>query len=179
MLTEAQRLCDDFTVIGHPLVRMMDNMSALSSLPVPSPDLWPNQLCSFGHLQQNIHAASEGLTSFFLQTTFETDETKHIGDAYFIESNDKIRYFLEPSALSPATPSAPARLLAPPSRSINKIGHALAPLNPVFWKHTLEADKIRDFAKELGEHESPRVLQSMIICKQPRIGGGGASISEA
>jgi hypothetical protein len=30
-------------------------------------------------------------------------------------------------------------------------------------------------AKELGEHVSPRVLQSMIICKQPKIGGKGAS----
>lgn len=64
----------------------------------------------------------------------------------------------------------------PPAQSINKIGHALAVLNPVFRKYTLETPKVADLAKELGEQESPRVLQSMIICKQPRIGGVGESL---
>lgn len=85
----------------------------------------------------------------------------------------QIRYFLEPSSVSPATDSSRAKLLVPPSQSINKIGHALAILDPIFRRHTLESDKIRGLAKELGEHEDPRVLQSMIICKQPRIGGQG------
>ncbi|WWD19605.1 hypothetical protein CI109_104067 [Kwoniella shandongensis] len=105
-------------------------------------------------------------------TTFKTAaDGEHVGDEYFLESGDKIRYFLEPTSLSPATPDTPSRLLVPPSQSINKIGHALAILNPVFRKHTLESDKIRSVAKSLGAQESPRVLQSMIICKQPRIGG--------
>ncbi|ORY33409.1 hypothetical protein BCR39DRAFT_519879 [Naematelia encephala] len=105
-------------------------------------------------------------------TTFKTEaDGEHVGDDYFLGSNDKIRYFLEPSALSPATPTTPAKLLVPPSQSINKIGHALAPLDSIFHKHTLSSSRITQLAKELGEHESPRVLQSMIICKQPRIGG--------
>jgi len=118
---------------------------------------------------------------------------EHIGDDYFLGSNDKvdpysspcstsfdrrqIRYFLEPSSLSSATETSPAKLVVPAERSINRIGHALAILDPVFRRHTLESDKIRDLAKEVGEHESPRVLQSMIICKQPRIGGIGESPS--
>jgi phytanoyl-CoA hydroxylase len=87
----------------------------------------------------------------------------------------QIRYFLEPSALTEATPDAPSRLKVPPSRSINKIGHALAPLNSIFRKYTLEDPKIAKLARDLGEHANPRVLQSMIICKQPKIGGIGES----
>lgn len=60
-----------------------------------------------------------------------------------------------------------------PNRSINKIGHALGVLDPVFRRHTLENEKVRQAAKDIGVHESPRVLQSMVICKQPKIGGKG------
>ncbi|OWZ52203.1 phytanoyl-CoA dioxygenase family protein [Cryptococcus neoformans 125.91] len=105
-------------------------------------------------------------------TTFKTSaDDAHVGDEYFLNSGDKIRYFLEPSSVTPATAVTPAKLLVPPAQSVNKIGHALAVLNPVFRKYTLETPKVSGLAKELGEQESPRVLQSMIICKQPRIGG--------
>ncbi|WVW86172.1 hypothetical protein I302_108213 [Kwoniella bestiolae CBS 10118] len=105
-------------------------------------------------------------------TAFKTAaDGEHVGDDYFLNSNDKIRYFLEPTATSPATPDTPAKLLVPPSQSINKIGHALAVLNPIFHKYTLENEKIRGVARDLDEQRDPRVLQSMIICKQPRIGG--------
>jgi len=92
--------------------------------------------------------------------------------------NLQIRYFLEPSSLStpPEGSSEPPRLLVPPSQSINKIGHALAVLDPVFRKYTLEDGRIRDVAKDLGHFKSAKVLQSMIICKQPRIGGVGEFI---
>ncbi|KAK4686491.1 phytanoyl-CoA hydroxylase, partial [Tremellales sp. Uapishka_1] len=104
-------------------------------------------------------------------TTFKTEaDGEHVGDDYFLNSGDKIRYFLEPSSLSTATAETPAKLLVPPAQSINKIGHALAILDPVFRRHTLESSKIKDLAMKLGEQTSPRVLQSMIICKQPRIG---------
>jgi len=48
-------------------------------------------------------------------------------------------------------------------------------LDPVFRKYTLEDGRIRDVAKDLGHFKSAKVLQSMIICKQPRIGGVGES----
>ncbi|WVR07694.1 hypothetical protein IAU60_004736 [Kwoniella sp. DSM 27419] len=105
-------------------------------------------------------------------TTFKTSaDGEHVGDDYFLNSGDKVRYFLEPSSISPATADTPAKLLVPPAQSINKIGHGLALHNPVFRKYTLEQTRIAEVAKDLGEQESPRVLQSMIICKQPRIGG--------
>jgi phytanoyl-CoA hydroxylase len=83
-------------------------------------------------------------------------------------------------------------LTVPKTQSVNKIGHALCQLDPVFKKFTLENERIKDVARELGEHEDPLgmrnlrhrlistekltrlwalvVLQSMIICKQPKIG---------
>ncbi|WVR00282.1 hypothetical protein IAU59_007425 [Kwoniella sp. CBS 9459] len=105
-------------------------------------------------------------------TTFKTAaDGEHVGDDYFLDSGDKIRYFLEPSSLSPATDSTPPKLLVPPAQSINKIGHALGVLNPTFRKYTLENERMRQVARDLGEQEDPKVLQSMVICKQPRIGG--------
>lgn len=87
----------------------------------------------------------------------------------------QIRYFLEPSAVSEPTASEPGKLLVPPAQSINKIGHALGVLDPVFRRYTLGHDKVKQAAKDIGVHESPRVLQSMVICKQPKIGGKGKS----
>ncbi|KAK1922113.1 hypothetical protein DB88DRAFT_381990 [Papiliotrema laurentii] len=105
-------------------------------------------------------------------TTFKTSaDGEHVGDDYFLNSGDKIRYFLEPSSISQPSPDSPAKLLVPPNRSVNKIGHALAILDPVFRKHTFDNDKIRTVARDLAAHRDPRVLQSMVICKQPKIGG--------
>ncbi|WWC64605.1 uncharacterized protein I303_107216 [Kwoniella dejecticola CBS 10117] len=105
-------------------------------------------------------------------TTFKTAaDGEHVGDDYFLNSNDKIRYFLEPTSITQPTPDTPAKLLVEPSKSINKIGHALAVLNPVFHRYTLENENIKNVARDLGEQKDPRVLQSMIICKQPKIGG--------
>ncbi|TXT10873.1 hypothetical protein VHUM_02378 [Vanrija humicola] len=105
-------------------------------------------------------------------TVFSTgsDEDKHVGDEYFLNSGDKIRYFLEPGSVARATPTQAAQLTVPPARSVNKIGHALGVLDPVFRKHTF-SDKVRGVARAIGAHKDPRVLQSMVICKQPRIGG--------
>jgi len=58
----------------------------------------------------------------------------------------------------------------PRERSVNKIGHALL-LDPVFGKYTLN-ERMRAVARGIGARD-PRVLQSMVICKQPKIGGEG------
>jgi hypothetical protein len=105
-------------------------------------------------------------------TRFTTSaDGDHVGDDYFLSSGDKIRFFLEPGAVTPATATEPARLNVPAERSVNKIGHALL-LDPVFGKYTL-SERVRAVAQSLGAHKSARVLQSMVICKQPRIGGQG------
>ncbi|PWW72412.1 phytanoyl-CoA dioxygenase [Tuber magnatum] len=99
------------------------------------------------------------------------DEKKHVGDHYFLGSNDKIRYFFEEGTLilpSYAFDSTGA-LTKPKPLAINKIGHALHSLSAPFRSMTLSW-RNKAIAADLGFHD-PRVLQSMIICKQPEIGG--------
>jgi phytanoyl-CoA hydroxylase len=55
------------------------------------------------------------------------------------------------------------------SRAINKIGHQLHALDPLFHDFTYR-DEVKALASSL-QFKQPVVLQSMVICKQPRIGG--------
>ena len=99
-------------------------------------------------------------------TKFTTGEngTSHIGDEYFLESGDKIRFFFEEGAFDSA-----GTLIKPKEKAINKIGHYLHELSPPFREATLTQQNA-GIARDLG-FQDPRVLQSMVICKQPEIGG--------
>ena len=57
----------------------------------------------------------------------------------------------------------------PKEFSINKIGHAMHDLDPVFDSFS-RTEEIGAVAKDVG-FEDPRILQSMYIFKQPKIGG--------
>jgi ectoine hydroxylase-related dioxygenase (phytanoyl-CoA dioxygenase family) len=57
----------------------------------------------------------------------------------------------------------------PKEQAVNKIGHALHELDPVFKDATF-AWSIKEIAHKL-HFQDPRVLQSMLIFKQPKIGG--------
>ncbi|MEP6913428.1 MAG: phytanoyl-CoA dioxygenase family protein [bacterium] len=95
---------------------------------------------------------------------FSTAAQNHLRDDYFLESGDKIRFFFEEDAFLPD-----GRLKQSKERSINKIGHALHELDPVFSEFSRIA-AIRQLITDLG-NEKPLLLQSMYIFKQPRIGG--------
>jgi len=56
-------------------------------------------------------------------------------------------------------------------KSVNKIGHALHELDPAFRKVTLENQRLKDLVTDLKFHKDPVALQSMVIIKQPYIGG--------
>ncbi|CEP09665.1 hypothetical protein [Parasitella parasitica] len=93
-----------------------------------------------------------------------TNDKKHIGDKYFLESGDKIHYFFEEGAFDDN-----GNLKMPKERAINKIGHGLHILDPTFKQFSIN-DKISQMTRQLG-FKSPQLLQSMLIFKQPYIGG--------
>ena len=95
---------------------------------------------------------------------FSTHEQTRTSDEYFLESGDKIRFFFEENAFLPG-----GTLRQSKERSINKIGHALHDLDPVFDSFS-RTPEIRQLVSDLGITD-PLLLQSMYIFKQPRIGG--------
>jgi phytanoyl-CoA hydroxylase len=85
-------------------------------------------------------------------------------DDYFLGSATTIRCFFEEEAFDER-----GELRQPKALSINKIGHALHDLDPVFdaFSHGEALDAV---VREIGLAE-PRIYQSMYIFKQPHIGG--------
>ena len=84
-------------------------------------------------------------------------------DEYFLESGDKIRYFFEADAFDEA-----GELQMDKHKSLNKIGHALHWINPVFRKVSF-SQKVQYISRCLGLRD-PAIVQGMYIFKQPGIG---------
>jgi len=95
---------------------------------------------------------------------FSTREQNRIADEYFLNSANNISFFFEENAFSPH-----GALKQDKELSINKIGHALHDLDPVFDRFS-RTNSIEQLALELGV-DNPLLLQSMYIFKQPHIGG--------
>jgi phytanoyl-CoA hydroxylase len=81
-----------------------------------------------------------------------------------MESGDKVRFFLEEKALDEK-----GNFKQEVELSVNKIGHALHSLHPVF-KEFSTCQEMRQICRDLG-FEKPVLPQSMYIFKQPKIGG--------
>ncbi|HEX7839401.1 MAG TPA: phytanoyl-CoA dioxygenase family protein [Kofleriaceae bacterium] len=95
---------------------------------------------------------------------FSTRDQTRVSDDYFLGSGDQIRFFLEEGAVGPD-----GSLARPVTRSINKIGHALHDLDPVFSRFS-RSPRLAELVAMLGVAR-PLLLQSMYIFKQPFIGG--------
>ncbi|KAF7638724.1 hypothetical protein Mgra_00001806 [Meloidogyne graminicola] len=98
---------------------------------------------------------------------FETkNDKKHLSDNYFLDSVDKISFFYEKEAIDEKS----GNLLVDKEKALNKVGHALHWINPVF-KHYTFHQRIKKIIQLLSIHKNPLIVQSMYIFKQPKIGG--------
>ncbi len=89
--------------------------------------------------------------------SFRRTTQSHAGDRYFQESGGAIRFFFEEDATDQPVPL-----------SLNKIGHALHDLDPVFDRISRQP-RMAALARALGLVQ-PLLLQSMYLFKQPQIG---------
>jgi phytanoyl-CoA hydroxylase len=88
-----------------------------------------------------------------VQSVFSTHEQTRTSDDWFLTSGDKVRFFVEEDD----------------TRTVNKIGHALHDLDPVFDRFSRQPG-LAEIAKQIG-FDDPRLLQSMYIVKAPHVGG--------
>jgi phytanoyl-CoA hydroxylase len=97
-------------------------------------------------------------------TVFSTRDQRHAKDAYFEASANRIGAFFEEGAFDAA-----GALRVPLDRAVNKLGHAMHDLDPVFSAFS-RGPRLQAVADGVGLVE-PRLVQSMYIFKQPGIGG--------
>ncbi len=95
---------------------------------------------------------------------FSTRDRGLVADAALLASAQAVHCFFEEEALA-----ADGRLQVPKAQSINKIGHALHELDPVFDAFS-HGPELAALGAALGLVQ-PQVWQSQLIFKQPHIGG--------
>lgn len=97
-------------------------------------------------------------------SVFSTKNQRKVTDDYFYQSAENISFFFEEKAFGDD-----GSLKQPKQLSINKVGHALHELDPVF-KGFSSSEKCSGLLSSLG-YKKPVIIQSMYIFKQPGIGG--------
>jgi phytanoyl-CoA hydroxylase len=125
------------------------------------PDFVPAAACD------RLKACAEQLVAGFQPETvsiFTTHEQTRTSDDYFLSSGDQVRFFFEEGAFKPD-----GSLRQDKALSLNKIGHALHDVDPLFNAFS-RRPALAALATELGLKQ-PLLLQSMYIFKQPHIGG--------
>jgi phytanoyl-CoA hydroxylase len=115
-------------------------------------------------LRDRAHQLIDAFDPSDVASVFSTTDNEQLDDRYFIESGDKIRFFLEADAFD-----GKGELRQTKAQSLNKMGHAMHDLDPVFERFSHSAS-LATIADRLG-FRRPGIIQSMYIFKPPRIGG--------
>jgi phytanoyl-CoA hydroxylase len=97
-------------------------------------------------------------------SVFQTSEQERTSDDYFLNSGDQISFFFEKDAFDNS-----GNLRNDLFHSLNKIGHALHDLDPVFNAFS-RSPQMKRLATDLQLSDA-LIIQSMYIFKHARIGG--------
>ena len=114
-----------------------------------------------------IERAAELVAEFNYEghpSVFQTSEQERTSDDYFLSSGDRISFFFEKDAFGER-----GQLNYDLFHSLNKIGHALHDIDPVFNRFS-RSPQMKRLAAELDLSEA-LIIQSMYIFKHARIGG--------
>ncbi len=128
------------------------------------PDFVPRERCEAlkAHVETLVAGIDPDTDSGI--TVFSTTEQSHAQDDWFLGSGDTVRWFFEEEGAM-----ANGSLTRPLPLAVNKLGHAMHDLDPVFDAFS-RTPELAALVTGLG-YEDPRLLQSMYIFKQPGIGG--------
>jgi phytanoyl-CoA hydroxylase len=126
------------------------------------PDFYSSAACDA--LMERAAALSRSYDYKGHASVFQTNEQAGTSDSYFLASGDNISFFFEKDAFDEE-----GNLRQPVENSLNKIGHALHDLDPVFNQFSY-APQLRQLAQDLELHDYV-VIQSMYIFKHAKIGG--------
>ena len=128
------------------------------------PDFVPAHRC-LELRERALQLAKRHVPSPDQATVFTADgKPLHASDDYFLSSGEQIRCFFEKDAFDER-----GRLRAEPHLSLNKLGHAMHDLDPVFDAFS-RTPELAAVAHDIGMSD-PLLLQSMYIFKQAHIGG--------
>ncbi|CRK97521.1 CLUMA_CG010910, isoform A [Clunio marinus] len=85
-------------------------------------------------------------------------------DQFQIDSAEILSYFFRADAFNEKN-----ELIVPEEFALNRVGHALSVVNDAFKRYTFD-NRVREVLWQLG-YQRPAVAQSMIIFKNPGVGG--------